>query len=204
MKYYTKNILWSLLVILQINQNLLSQSLKVKETYDLLEKNIYNMNLYSLIDSVNVNKIPLKDTIVVPIYDALLGDRFAHVFSSFLTMYKTTGDKGYLHKFISQTYFVQQFRNDKQMGGVNPNKGWWQIVKDGNLTQQIYFDGNTISPMAEYCFKIKYDPDFIAIANTPLPSCTSLDIDCAIKWPQQLLLLTETMPIGWPKEFTKH
>ncbi len=182
-----------------------SQVLSIKEQYDAIEGNGHNnLGLYKCINNITNTNFPKLNNDSVLTYDALLGDRFAHVFSSFLTMYKTTGDKGYLHKFISQTYFVQQFRNDKQMGGVNPNKGWWQIVKDGNLTQQIYFDGNTISPMAEYCFKIKYDPDFIAIANTPLPSCTSLDIDCAIKWPQQLLLLTETMPIGWPKEFTKH
>ncbi|CAG0990315.1 MAG: hypothetical protein HND27_10025 [Bacteroidetes bacterium] len=99
-----------------------SQSLMIKEQYDEIEDMPYNLNLDKFLFSININNFPLdinEDSVIT--YDALLGDRFAHVFSSFLTMYKTTGDKGYLHKFISQTYFVQQFRNDKQIGGVNPN-----------------------------------------------------------------------------------
>lgn len=94
----------------------------IKEQYDEIEDMPYNLNLDKFLFSININNFPLdinEDSVIT--YDALLGDRFAHVFSSFLTMYKTTGDKGYLHKFISQTYFVQQFRNDKQIGGVNPN-----------------------------------------------------------------------------------
>ncbi|CAG0993267.1 hypothetical protein FLAV_02427 [Flavobacteriales bacterium] len=163
-----------------------SQHLMIKEQYDALEDiSPNNMGIYKFINATDIENFPIFDygnnqTVKISNYDDLLGDRFAYVFASFLTMYKTTGDKAYLHKFISQTYFVQQFRNDKQIGGVNPNKGWWQLTKN---TEQIYYDGVTIWPMAEYCFKMKYDPDFMAIANTPLPSCTSLDINCTIKWP---------------------
>lgn len=179
MIYYINAV--NLLFLLIFNNFIFSQSLPIKEQYDAIEDKLpNNLGLYKFINSTSSSNYPEFNGDSVPTYDALLGDRFADVFASFLTMYKTTGDKGYLHKFISQTYFVQQFRNDKQIGGVNPNKGWWQMTKN---TERIYYDGVTIWPMAEYCFKIKYDPDFMAIANTPLPSCTSLDINCTIKWP---------------------
>lgn len=104
-----------------------SQHLMIKEQYDALEDiSPNNMGIYKFINATDIENFPIFDygnnqTVKISNYDDLLGDRFAYVFASFLTMYKTTGDKAYLHKFISQTYFVQQFRNDKQIGGVNPN-----------------------------------------------------------------------------------
>ena len=160
----------------------------IKEQYDALKQRTTDIfDLFLNINEINsvTHKPQFNDEIHPPVnvddYDYNIGDRFANVWSSYLSMFKVTGDKAYLHHFISQTFFTQQFRNDLQNSSYHP--GWWQINRfigydiDGDPIlndAQEYWDGITICPMAEYCFKIKNDPDFIAIANSPLPSCSTL------------------------------
>lgn len=181
-----------------------SQALRLKESYDSLKQNGRNnaLALYTLINKVDSNNKPqYKDgagnICYEESYDQILGDRMGYVFSSYLIMYKTTGDKAYLNQFISETFFVQQFRNDKQSNANHP--GWWQIrdlCEDVTIgTRQMYWDGKIIKPMAEYCFRILYDSSFSAIANMPIPKCSvvfsnkHLGIDdCNTKWPPSTIV----------------
>jgi hypothetical protein len=182
-----------------IYQNMYCQivPLPIREQFDeLKDLPNNNLDLYEFINGIEAGtNIPQLNSDDVLDYDATLGDRFSDVWSAYLTMFKTTGDKAYLNHFISQTYFCQQFRNDLQSPAFHP--GWWQIGRiydydsEGNslaYDAQEYWDGKIIFPMAEYCFKIIKDPAFLAIKDEPMPTIAALDITDLNKWPSPTII----------------
>ena len=59
----------------------------------------------------------------------------------------------------------------------------------------MYHDGNTIAPMAEFAFRMRYDSDFTSIATLPLPNCAELGFNCTSQWPQNSIASTAAMPL---------
>lgn len=68
------------------------------------------------------------------------------ILQSYLNMYKATGDKAYLNKFIKHSYGIQLRRET--------NEDWRAIMDPKNL---MLYTGTLLSPMAEFVYIIKND-----------------------------------------------
>ncbi|MFH1319553.1 MAG: T9SS type A sorting domain-containing protein [Bacteroidota bacterium] len=108
-----------------------------------------------------------------PDLSCFLGDRTGDFLTSQLRMYHTTQDKAYLVKFINWCIKIQSLRNDRNNIGtfdckdancgeaVLGNQPGWMIN-----CLNLYHDGRTIYPMAEYVYMVMHDAD---LSNIPLP-----------------------------------
>lgn len=111
--------------------------------------------------------------------------------SSYITMFKATGEKKYLEKFIIHAKRVQERRDDYVHNVLVANKTncqnvsyafntsskGWSIdeTKPGECdgwVQPVLHSGVITFPMAEFVFLMKNNSDFIKLANEPLPAET--------------------------------
>ena len=139
--------------------------LQIKEHSDKLFESAYNN---CLIDNQPCASTDLGNN---------LGDRIGDVLTSLLHLYRTTGDKAYLIKFINITIKAQAKRNDV-CGDPTWHEGWVNFADGTN----VYRDGHTVAPMAEYVYMVKNDD---ALKSTPLPQSNNI-----ITIPSELTSLT--------------
>ena len=98
---------------------------------------------YDLFNNSEVNRF--KPCLVSPENDQNnFGDGMAYMLEGYITMYKTTGDKGYLYKFLIQSLCIMENRHD--IAGVNSDPRW---------SDAMYHDGNIIGSMAHFVHFIK-------------------------------------------------
>lgn len=116
-------------------------SIKAKEEFDLLNALVVN----------NYNPCGVSPNADEDIF----GEGMCHILDGYITMYKTTGDKAYLYKFIIQSLCMMNNRHD--YAGVNSEPHW---------SEYMYEDGNITGAMARFVyFVLKEDPTLL---NVPL------------------------------------
>jgi hypothetical protein len=94
-----------------------------------------------------------------------IGDGLSWTMSGLLNMYKTTGDKAYLIKFINLSLFVQKNRYDDIYPGDPNYPPKWTLTCPGEC-ESTYQNGVIICPMAEFVYLVYTTPD---LYNTNLP-----------------------------------
>lgn len=126
-----KNII--LLILLSFNLSFVNSQVThpIKETFDQLIEPNYTNNI-----SLDYNS---------PLQTWWYG--WGSMLQSYLNMYKSTGDKAYLNKFIKHSFGIQMRRGS--------NEDWRAIMLPENL---MLYTGTLIGPMAEFVYIIKSDP----------------------------------------------
>jgi hypothetical protein len=145
-----------LIIALTVPNNLNAQDysqIPLKEQYEDLGQQIISTNtLYSIQPAQENN-------------GNYLGEPASFFLMSLLKMYKITGDKAYLIRFVSFSYIIQMARNDE----ADPNNHFgWVTSEDA-----MYQDGLIIMAMAEFVYLVRNNQ---ILSNTLLPSSTIVDI----------------------------
>jgi len=127
-------------------------SLRVKEEYDLL--NTLQINKYK-----PCSKDPKDD-------GGTFGDGMSYILDGYITMYKTTGDKAYLYKFIMQSLCIMKNRHD--LAGVDSKPRWDDTITTPNNTTypQMNREGYIIGAMARFVYYVRMEEP--ALKNMPL------------------------------------
>ena len=75
---------------------------------------------YDLFNTLRVNSASYNPCTVPPNDDAgAFGDGMSKVLEGYITMYKATGDKAYLYKFVHQSLCMVENRHDYQYSNTN-------------------------------------------------------------------------------------
>lgn len=123
--------------------------LQVKEEYDFYNSDQIN-NYQPCVTNANDDQ------------DAY-GDGMSYILEGYITMYKTTGDKGYLYKFLIQSLCMMENRHD--IAGVNNDPRW---------SESMYHDGYIIGSMAHFVHFIELEePGLQNLAIHPFPEITN-------------------------------
>ncbi len=113
--------------------NLLAQSnnsLPIKEEFD-----IYNANNVAGYQLCTLN--PNSD-------EEYYGGGMSYILEGYISMYKATGDKAYLYKFVIQSLCVMENRHD--YAGINTEPRW---------SENMYQDGNICAAMSRFIYFVK-------------------------------------------------
>ena len=109
----------------------------VKEEYDL-----YNTH------EVNVDHKPCTAD---PNNDAgTFGDGMSKLIEGYIAMYKATGDKAYLYKFILQSLCMMENRHDLNASATNNDPRW-------SFDPQMYQDGYIIATFSRFIYFVKLE-----------------------------------------------
>ncbi|MBI3501624.1 MAG: T9SS type A sorting domain-containing protein [Bacteroidetes bacterium] len=110
-----------------------------------------------------------------------IGDYYALILLTYLNLYKTTGDKAYLIKFINDCIEIQQLRYDESNQMTGQNVPYWTCYcildnNGDNWAAARYIDGRVIYPMAEFVYMVNYpsSPYYQELHNTIVPAATAL------------------------------
>lgn len=128
-------------------------NVKVKEFYD---ANLEIVMPSSTMESLNVEQEN---------GDAI-GDGYSKYISSLTKMYESTGDKGYLVKFVKNSFIVQNMRKDHRSSPGDPV--WSDLQGD-----HMYHDGYILKALAEFVYMVRNNSNLF---NTALPTAASLGI----------------------------
>ncbi len=105
--------------------------LKIKEEYDIYNTNLVNVTYELCTNSPNADQLDF-------------GDGMSHVLEGYLSIYKATGDKAYLYKFVIQSLCVMENRHD--YAGINSDPRW---------SENMYQDGNICAAMSRFIYFVK-------------------------------------------------
>lgn len=102
-----------------------------------------------------------------PNLDKIYGDGMSYVLDGYLTMYKTTKDKGYLYKYVIQSLCMMENRSD--MSAINDEPRW--------ARKSAYHDGLITGAMAYFIYFINIEnPD---LRETPLFPFQEIKYNCS-------------------------
>lgn len=143
-----KHVILSFLVILvscSFSQAQMYDSLSIKEDYDRLNARLVEIYNPCGISTDNDHTV--------------FGDGMSHLMDGYITMYKTTGDKAYLYKFMLQSLCILENRHD--LAGIGLEPRW------GDLT---YEDGYIVGVMAHFVHFIESEDTLLREMNVyPFP-----------------------------------
>ena len=118
-------------------------NIEVKEKYDFFNSLLYGDYLCTWHPSEYRDDGVDKD-------GALFGDGTSKILEGYVAMYKTTGDKAYLYKFIIESLCIMENRHD-----INPqadnNQPRWAV------DPQMYHDGNILASFSRFIYLIKLE-----------------------------------------------
>ncbi len=120
-----------------IGQTSSYESLRIKELYDYV---------FQKLDYGNGNK-GLENYVryTNPYSNYGYGEQWGYLLESYLVMYKTTKDKGYLVRFINEMLRIMAWRNENYLFNT-----------DGK-TYYAYQDGLLLWAMAHFCYLVLYE-----------------------------------------------
>lgn len=151
----------TVLIIILLSFNIYAQNtFPIKEQYDNFQKTIANKNRYLKWNGANFYWDETKSW-----SSHQLGDGMSKVILSYLTMYRTTGDKAYLIKFINETIKIQNYRYDNQFPNNPAYPPKWTLAPETGL-ESTYLNALIIMPMAEFVYMVKQNNDLF---NSLLP-----------------------------------
>ena len=101
-------------------------------------------------------------------YDSLsqltFSDRSSWLLLSYINLYESTKDKGYLIKFINHSILCQRYRQDQAYSPNSHPPKWTLEIQSGG--ESTYLNGLLLYPMAKFIFLVMSDPH---LRNSPLP-----------------------------------
>ncbi len=109
----------------------------VKEEYDLY--NTYEVN----VDHQPCTADPNNDA-------NTFGDGMSKLLEGYIAMYKATGDKAYLYKFVLQSLCMMENRHDINPDADNNEPRW-------SFDPQMYQDGYIVAPFSRFIYFIKLE-----------------------------------------------
>jgi hypothetical protein len=148
-----EKLLLSFFVLLSfLSKSQTNADLQIKEQYDTISNKIVSFEDMRTLHVDNNN-------------GDFLGDGVSYFLSSLLHMFRTTGDKAYLIRFVSYSYQIQNVRNDFNNSSNHP--GWANLLSTDQPPGTTYQDGLIIMPMSEFVYLVRNNT---TLFNTVLPS----------------------------------
>ncbi len=134
--------------------------------------------LFKILGAQNYNNIPVKEEFdlfntfevnidykpctVVPNNDAgTFGDGMSKLIEGYIALYKATGDKAYLYKFVLQSMCMVENRHDINPDADNNEPRW-------SFDPQMYQDGYIIAAFSRFIYFIKIEePSLFSVPIYP-------------------------------------
>jgi len=139
------------------------QNIPVKEEYDL-----YNADEVSKHHVCTIQPSEYDDD-GVDVDGNTFGDGMSKVLEGYIALYKATGDKAYLYKFILQSLCIMENRHDLNPAADNSEPRWAS-------GRQMYQDGYILAAFSRFIYFIKLEEP--ALFNAPIYQFDELILLC--------------------------